>query len=102
LHTHWLTVGLWIRAGQDDFAYRTLDYLADRLDTDVAASSLAWMLVTLGGLGIDPDHPLGQKATTLLIARQRADSSWPNEDSPDRDPATTVEALHGLLKWAAI
>jgi hypothetical protein len=102
LHTHWLAAGLWIRARQDDLAYRTLGYLASRLDTDVPASSLAWMLVTLGGLGIDPEHPLGQKATTLLIAQQRADGSWPSEDGPDRDPATTSEALAGLLKWAAI
>ena len=102
LHAHWLAAGLWIRLGHDDLASRVLTYLASRMSDDVPASSLAWLLTTLEGLGIAPDHPLGQKATSLLMAKQRADGSWESEDGPDRDPYVTVEALRGLFMWAAI
>lgn len=102
LHAHWLSAGLWIRLGRDDLGYRVLDYLATRMSDEVPASSLAWMLTTLGGLGISPDHPLAQKATTLLISQQRADGSWASEDGPERDPYVTVETLRALTQWAAI
>jgi len=102
LHTHWLAAGLWIRLSRDGLSRSVLDYLVTRMSSEVPSSSLAWMLTTLGGLGISPDHPLGQKATTLLVAQQRADGSWASEDGPDRDPSVTVEALRGLLQWAAL
>lgn len=102
LHAHWLAAGLWIRLGHDDLAYRVLNYLATRMSANVPASSLAWLLTTLGRLSITPDHPLGERATTLLISKQRADGSWESEDGPDRDPYATVEALRGLFMWAAI
>lgn len=101
-HAHWLAAGLWIRVGRDDLAHRVLNYLATQMSDEVPASSLAWMLTTLGGLDISPDHPLAQKATTLLMSQQRADGSWASEDGPDRDPYVTADALCGLLKWAAI
>ncbi|HLJ80804.1 MAG TPA: hypothetical protein VKT52_04910, partial [Ktedonobacterales bacterium] len=63
---------------------------------------LAWLLTTLGGLGISSDHSLAQKATSLLVSKQRSDGSWESEDGPDRDPYVTVEALRGLLMWAAL
>lgn len=102
LHAHWLATGFWIRLGRDDLAYRVLDYLATQISDEVPASSLAWMLTTLGGLGIAPDHPLAQKATSLLMSQQRADGSWASEDGPDRDSYVTVEVLRGLIQWAAI
>lgn len=102
LHAHWLAAGLWFRLGCDDLAHRVLEYLATRMSDEVPASSLAWMLTTFGGLGISPDHALAQKATMLLMSQQRADGSWASEDGPERDPYVTVEALCGLLKWAAI
>lgn len=102
LHAHWLAAGLWIRLGRQDLADCVLDTLATRVTDDVAAGALAWMLVTLGGLGIAPDHPLGQTATSRLASLQRADGGWTSEDGPNRDPIVTVEALRGLRKWAAI
>jgi hypothetical protein len=102
LHAHWLAVGLWIRLGRQDVASRTLDYLATRMTDDVPASSLAWMLTTLAGLGVSPDHALIRQATTLLMSQQREDGSWASEDGPDQDPYVTVEALRGLIMWAAI
>jgi hypothetical protein len=102
LHAHWLAAGLWIRLGRNDLANRVIDYLATRIDDSVPASSLAWMLTTLAGLGIFEEHPLIQKATALLISQQRADGSWASEDGPDRDPYVTVEVLRGLIQWAAI
>lgn len=102
LHAHWLAAGLWIRLGRQDLADCVLDTLATRVTDDVAAGALAWILVTLGGLGIAPDHPLGQTATSRLASLQRADGGWTSEDGPNRDPIVTVEALRGLRKWAAI
>lgn len=37
-----------------------------------------------------------------FLVGQRADGSWESEDGPDRDPYVTVEALRGLLMWAAL
>ncbi len=102
LHAHWLAAGLWIRLGRNDLGNRMLDYLATHMSDSVPASSLAWMLTTLAGLGTFHEHPLIQKATALLISEQRADGSWASEDGPDRDPYVTVEALRGLIQWAAI
>lgn len=99
LHTHWLAVGLWIRLGADALAARTLDYLATQMSDDVPASSLAWMLTTLAGIGIDPNHAPIQQATTLLISQQRTDGRWESEDGPERDPYVTVEALRALIQW---
>lgn len=102
LHAHWLAAGLWIRLGRNDVGNRVLDYLATRMSDSVPASSLAWMLTTLAGLGTSHEHPLIQKATALLISEQRADGSWASEDGPDRDPYVTVEVLRGLIQWRAI
>ncbi len=102
LQTHWLAAGLWMRLGREDLAYRTLDHLATHLSGAIPASSLARMLTTLAGLGISPDHPLAQRATALLMSQQRADGSWASEDGPERDPYVTVEAVRGLIQWAAL
>lgn len=102
LHAHWLAAGLWIRLGHNDLADRTLDYLATRIDDSVPAGALAWMLTTLAGLGISPEHPLASRTVEQLTVQQRADGSWASEDGPERDPYVTVEALRGLIMWAAI
>src|SRR5262249_49334014 len=46
------------------------------VSSSVPANSLAWMLTTLAGLGITPEHPLGQKATVLLVSYQRSLAAW--------------------------
>lgn len=102
LQAHWLAAGLWIRLGRNDLAARVLDYLATLVDDSVPSGALSWMLTTLDGLGISPEHPVIQKATARLMAQQRADGSWASEDGPDRDPYVTVEVLRGLTMWAAI
>jgi hypothetical protein len=102
LQAHWLAAALWIRLGRDALATRVLDYLATRMNTDVSASSLAWMLTTLGRLGIPLEHPLGQRATALLSSLQRQDGSWPSEEASSPAPYVTVQALRGLFMWAAI
>ncbi|HEX6796938.1 MAG TPA: hypothetical protein VF116_04385, partial [Ktedonobacterales bacterium] len=68
----------------------------------VPAGALAWMLTTLAGLGISPEHPLASRTVEQLTVQQRADGSWASEDGPERDPYVTVEALRGLIMWAAI
>jgi hypothetical protein len=102
LQAHWLTAGLWIRLGHDELAYRVLDHLATCVTSEVPSSSLAWMLTTLSGLGIPPEHPFAHKAAELLISQQRADGSWEGENGAEGDPYITVEALRGLIQWAAI
>ena len=102
LQTHWLAVGLWILLGCDDLAYRTLDYLASRLDATTPANLLVWALTTLGWRGIPVDHPFGEKATTLLIAQQCADGGWASDENTASDAYVTCEALRGLLLWAAL
>lgn len=102
LHAHWLAAGLWFCLERGALAFHVLDYLATRLNDSVPASSLAWLLTTLGGPGIAPDHPCGQKATMLLAAQQHADGGWASEDGPERDPYVTVEALRGLMLWSAL
>jgi hypothetical protein len=100
--TQWLAAGLFIRLGQEDTAQRLLDNLTARPDEDFPAVSLSWMLTTLGGLGIPPEHPLGVRAAELLTSQQRPDGSWSGETGPDGDPYVTVEVLRGLMQWAAL
>lgn len=102
LHAHWLAAGLWIRLGRNNLTDRALDYLTMRIDDTVPAGALTWMLTTLGGLGILPEHSLIRKATAQLMRQQRADGSWASEDGPDRDPYVTVEALRGLIMWSVM
>lgn len=102
LQTHWLAAGLWLRLGRDDVANCTLDHLGTRIDDSVPSGALAWMLTTLAGVSIEPEHLLIRKATESLMSQQRADGSWASEDGPDRDAYVTAEALRGLTMWYAV
>jgi hypothetical protein len=96
----WLAAGLFIRLGWEDTARRVLDRFAARLDDELPAASLSWMLTTLGGLGFPPEHPIALRAAALLEAQQRTDGSWEGEVSPEGDPYVTAEVLRGLVIWA--
>jgi hypothetical protein len=118
LHTYWLAAALWIRLkwkgafwpsgpeeGRPELpeqAKRTLDYLATRLDGEMLAGALGWMLTTLAPLGIPREHPVIVKAIVLLDEQQRPDDGWTSEDGPERDAWVTMQALLALIQWRAI
>jgi hypothetical protein len=118
LQTHWLAAALWIRLkwkgafwpsgpeeGRPELpeqAKRTLDYLATRLDGEMLAGALGWMLTTLAPLGIPREHPVIVKAIVLLDEQQRPDDGWTSEDGPERDAWVTMQALLALIQWRAI
>jgi len=99
LHTHWLAGSLFWRVGNEDLALSVFDYVHGRLQ-DLAASSLAWLGVSLFTAGVPREHALARAAAEVLQHEQQPDGRWVSEDGPQNDVHTTLEALHVLL-WQA-
>lgn len=98
LHTHWLAGGLWQQMGWHETANRVFEHLLSRIN-DLAASNLAWLLTTLGSVGLTPQHPLIIQAVASLEKCQQSDGRWQSEDGPDHDIHSTLESLRALLLY---
>jgi hypothetical protein len=95
LHSHWLAGSLWHRTGWQEPAERVFGYLNKRIG-DLAASHCAWLLTTLFAGGRRIAHPLVDHALDILEHSQQDDGRWVDEDGPDQDVHTTLEALRAL------
>jgi hypothetical protein len=95
LHTHWLAGGLWHRLHWHESSERVFAYLGKRMN-DLAVSHLSWLITTACAAGVPTQHPLVDKAASLLEQRQREDGCWPSEDGPSQDVHATLEAMRAL------
>jgi hypothetical protein len=96
LHAHWLAAGLFSRVQQIEPAERLIAYLATRL-SDLSASSLAWLMITLRLANWPATTPLIVQAATLLNQQQQPTGNWQSEDGPKRDVHATLEALRAFM-----
>ena len=95
MHTHWLAGGLWHKLNWKEPAERVFEYLSKRID-NLAVSNLSWLITTVCAAGVTPNHPLVNKAASLLEQNQQDDGPWPSEDGPGQDVHSTLEALRAL------
>jgi len=95
LHANWLAAGLFWGMGDRPAAEKLLQHLLRRV-SDISASGLAWMVVSLLGCGVDPRHALVAEARSAMLLCQRDDGAFPSEDGPDDDVYATLEAVHAL------
>ena len=93
--THWLAAGLWQHLGQTEQAEKICQFLESRVP-EMPASSLAWLIMALRGVGLPPAHRLVEAAALRLAGLQAADGRWPGDEGLDSDVATTLAALHAL------
>jgi hypothetical protein len=94
-HTHWLAAGVWYRLKWQEPAERVARHLGQQL-TKLAASNLAWLIITLRSAGVPACHTLVNQATLLLEHKQHQDGRWPSEDGADWDVHATLETLRAL------
>jgi len=94
-HTHWLAAGLWYRLNWQEPAERIARHLGRQL-AELAASNLAWLIITLRCAGVPARHTLVDQAASLLEQSQHQDGRWPSEDGADWDVHATLEALRSL------
>jgi hypothetical protein len=94
-HTHWLAAGVWYRLDWQEPAERVARHLLQQL-TELVASNLAWLIITLRSVSVPACHTLVDQAASLLEQRQHQDGRWPSEDGADWDVHATLEALHAL------
>jgi hypothetical protein len=91
-HTHWLAGGLWYRLNWQEPAERIARHLGQQL-TELTASNLAWLIITLRCAGVPAHHTLVDQAASLLEQNQHQDGRWPSEDGADWDVHATLKAL---------
>jgi len=94
-HTHWLAAGLWYRLNWQEPAERIARYLGQQL-TELTASNLAWLIITLRCAGVPARHTVVDQAASLLEQSQHQDGRWPSEDGADWDVHATLEALRAM------
>lgn len=101
LHTHWLSVGVLQAGGYQPTAEVVLSYLQSRV-VDLDASSLAWMMGSLLGAGLERHHVLLVQTATRLLTTQEQDGRWRSADGPDHDVHVTLEAIRALTRMAPV
>ncbi len=96
LHANWLAAALFWGMEDRASAGSVMKYLLRRV-SDMSASGLAWMVVSLLVSGVAPDHELISEARSMLRLNQRDDGAFPSEDGPAHDVYSTLEAVHALV-----
>jgi hypothetical protein len=94
LHTYWLAGGLFHKLNRSASTVM-LAYLNGRIN-GFSSSNLAWLITTLGAAGVSPQHPLLEKASSVLEQNQKDDGSWESEDGADQAVHVTVETIRAL------
>lgn len=95
LQADWLAAGMWLCLGRAELSNPIYGFLESRVP-EIQASGLAWLIATLRGAGLAPDHPLLAAATARLAGLQAEDGHWPSEDGPTHDVDATLDALYAL------
>ncbi len=95
IQADWLAAGLCQSLGHVEIVGGVFTFLESRVP-ELAASNLAWLIITLRGAGVAPTHPLLVAAGTRLAGLQADDGHWPSETGRDRDVNTTLDALYAL------
>jgi hypothetical protein len=92
---HWLASGLWWRLNWQNPAHQVLNYLTQRL-SELPASNLAWLVITLLNAGVPVSHTLVNTAASLLEQSQNRAGYWQSEDGIAWDVHATLESLRAL------
>jgi hypothetical protein len=93
----WLACGLAWRLGQLEMVDHLSSHLYGQLPG--TAGELAWMLVTLHGVGLPSDRGVMVAGSVRLADMQAEDGRFPSDEG--QDVHTTLEALRVLKKWYA-
>ncbi len=96
LHANWLAAALFWAMDDRVAAEKLMSCLYARI-SDISASGLAWLIVSLFAGGVDPGHALIRKARSALLQSQRDDGAFASEDGPTHDVYSTLEAIHALV-----
>jgi hypothetical protein len=92
---NWLASGLWWRLNWLDPARQVLNYLLQKL-SELPASNLAWLVITLLDAGVPASHTLIDAAASSLEQSQNRAGYWSSEDGAAWDVHATLEALRAL------
>src|SRR6266704_922017 len=85
----------WAMPGE--LADRVFSSLQKRLEGDVSAGNLVWLIASLHDARIPMKHPLLENATHLLEQKQKEDGRWESDDGPPFDVRTTLEVIRVML-----
>jgi hypothetical protein len=97
LPTHWLAAGLWHCLDHRGLADNVYAFLEGRVP-EMPASSLAWLIIALRGVGLEAGHSLVLSGAMRLAGLQAGDGRWPSEDGPGGDVSATLDALYALKR----
>lgn len=95
LPAHWLAAGMWQCLDQRGPADSIYAFLEGRVP-EMTASSLAWLITTVRGVGLAANHGLVLSAAMRLVGLQTGDGRWPSDDGPNGDVSNTLDALYAL------
>ena len=97
VYTQWLAASLWYYLDQHEPAYRVFSSLQKRLEGDVSAGNLVWLIASLYDARVPMTHPLLENVTHLLEQKQKEDGRWESDDGPPFDVRTTLEVIRVML-----
>lgn len=95
LQTLWLAAALWYFLGFNQASTSALERLKVQLSS-LDAGELSWMSASLYKAGVPPEEAPYEAAARRLEELQRENGGWRNQDGPDIDVHTTLDALRAL------